>query len=379
MATPDQAGPIAVYGATGYTGRLICEELVRRGADFLAAGRNPAKLDSLSRDLGGVPTRAVATGDTRGLRELLEPCAAVIACAGPFCDHGEPIVAAAAETGTNYIDTTGEQPFIRLVFDRYGEPAERSGAALVTAMGFDYVPGDMIAALTAEGIGPLEEITLAYSVRNLRMTRGTTLSGIGMLTASELAYVNGVLRPGDRSVNRGSFRFPPPVGEQPMARYPSGEPITVPRHVEVRTVRTMLTAATMAPRLMVPALPALLPVISGAMRTPLKGLAARLVDRLPEGPGPDARKAASFMIVCEALPAGGGVPRRGVISGTDVYGLTAVTIAEGALRLAAEDYRKAGALAPSEAFDPAGFLDSLAEFGVTREVDLTTERSPSPS
>ena len=83
------------------------------------------------------------------------------------------------------------------------------------------------------------------------------------------------------------------------------------------------------------------------------------MDRLPEGPEPDARKAASFMIVCEARPAGGGAPRRGVISGTDVYGLTAVTIAEGALRLAAEGYGERGALAPSEAFDPAGFLDSL--------------------
>ena len=203
-------------------------------------------------------------------------------------------------------------------------------------MGFDYVPGDMIAALTAEGIGPLEEITLAYSVRSLQMTRGTTLSGIGMLTASELEYVDGALRPGDRSVNRGSFRFPPPVGPQPMARYPSGEPIMVPRHVEVRTVRTMLTAATMAPPRMVPALPALLPVMSAAMRTPLKSLAARLVERRPEGPEPDARKAATFMIVCEARPSGGGPLRRGVISGSDVYGLTAVTIAEGALRLAAE-------------------------------------------
>ena len=138
-----------------------------------------------------MPTRAVETGDAPGLRALLEPCAAVIACAGPFCEHGEPVVAAAAETGTNYLDTTGEQPFIALVFDRYGPAAERSGAALVTAMGFDYVPGDMIAALTAEGIGPLEEITLAYSVRGLRMTRGTTLSGIGMLTAAEFEFVDG--------------------------------------------------------------------------------------------------------------------------------------------------------------------------------------------
>ena len=211
------------------------------------------------------------------------------------------------------------------------------------------------------------------------MTRGTTLSGIGMLTASELEYVDGRLRPGDRSVSRGSFDFPPPVGSQPMARYPSGEPITVPRHVEVRTVKTMLTAATMAPPRIAPALPALVPVFGAAMRTPLKRLAERLVERLPEGPEPDARRAASWMIVCEARPSGGGAARRGVISGADVYGLTAATIAEGALRLAAEGYGESGALAPSEAFDPAGFLDSSADFGVNREVEATAQRSPAPS
>ena len=63
MAAPSQSGPIAVYGATGYTGRLVCDELARRGADFVVSGRNPAKLEALSRDLGGVPSRAVATGD----------------------------------------------------------------------------------------------------------------------------------------------------------------------------------------------------------------------------------------------------------------------------------------------------------------------------
>ena len=51
-------------------------------------------------------------------------------------------------------------------------------------MGFDYAPGDMIASLTAEGMGPLAEITLAYSVREFRMSRGTTLSGIGMASGA---------------------------------------------------------------------------------------------------------------------------------------------------------------------------------------------------
>ena len=83
----------------------------------------------------------------------------------------------------------------------------------------------------------------------------------------------------------------------------------------------------MAPPRIAPALPALLPVVGAAMRTPLKRLATRLVERLPEGPEPDARRAASWMIVCEARPSGGGDARRGVISGADVYGLTAATIA----------------------------------------------------
>ncbi len=374
VADPTQQGPIAVYGATGYTGRLICAELARRGADFVAAGRNPAKLEALEAELGGgVTTRAVATTDAPGLRALMEPCAAVIACAGPFGAHGEPIVAAAADTGTHYVDTTGEQPFIKLVFDRYGPAAERSGAALVSAMGFDYAPGDMIASLTAEGMGPLDEISLAYSVQNFEMTRGTALSGIDMVSGGDLDYVDGGLRPADRSVGRGHFEFPKPVGVQPMVRYPAGEPITVPRHVDTRRVRMMLTAATVAPRRAAPLLPALMPVLGAAMRTPLKRLAEGAVNRRPEGPDRESRRGARWMIVCEARAAAG-TTRRGVISGPDVYGLTAVTTVEGALRMAGDGYGGRGALAPSQAYDPATFLDSLRDFGVRRELSAPVGR-----
>ena len=118
----------------------------------MLAGRNADRLDALAAGLGGdVPTAAVALEDGPGLRELLEPCAAVIACAGPFTAHGEPVLAAATDAGTHYVDTTGEQPFIELAFDAYGR-AESAGGIVVPAMGFDYAPGDMIAALTAAGI-----------------------------------------------------------------------------------------------------------------------------------------------------------------------------------------------------------------------------------
>src|SRR3954447_3780891 len=161
----DETRPIAVYGATGFTGRLVAAELRRRGAPMVLAGRNAAKLEILAEEIAdGAETRAVSLDDPVGLRQLLEPCGAVIACAGPFRLHGEPVLAAAVSAKTHYVDTTGEQPFMRMVFERYGEAAERAGVALVTAMGFDYVPGDMIASLTA-GSAPVDEVALAYWVK----------------------------------------------------------------------------------------------------------------------------------------------------------------------------------------------------------------------
>src|ERR1044072_5543947 len=87
---PPESQPIAVYGATGFTGGLIARELQRRGADFLIAGRDRGKLQHLSEELGGAPFKAVSLDAPAGLRELLEPCSVVLACAGPFGLYGEP-------------------------------------------------------------------------------------------------------------------------------------------------------------------------------------------------------------------------------------------------------------------------------------------------
>jgi short subunit dehydrogenase-like uncharacterized protein len=377
VAASSQTGPVAVYGATGFTGRLVAAELARHRADFLLAGRDPGKLEALSRRLGGVPTRAVAVGDPDGLRALLEPCAAVIACAGPFMRHGEPVLAAAAETGTHYVDTTGEQPFMRLVFDRYGPLAAERGAALMTAMGFDYVPGDMIAALTAAEMGPLDQLTLAYSVRGMQATRGTTLSGLDMVGGGDMEYRDGALRPASRKVDRGSFDFPPPVGRQPMIRYPGGEPITVPRHVETLNVLMLLSAETVVPGRLAGLLPMTIPAIGLAMRSPLRGLMPRLVARMPEGPRDERRSANRFTIVCEAQT--GDRRRRGVVTGSDVYGLTAITTVRAALLAAAPGFEARGALAPSEAFDPGDFLGALAEHGVEHDVEPLPDPAPAPT
>jgi short subunit dehydrogenase-like uncharacterized protein len=351
-----QNGPIAVYGATGFTGGLIARELKRLGADLLIAGRDRGKLEALSEELGGAAVAAVSVEDGVGLQEMLEPCAAVVACAGPFTLHGEPVVAAAAETGTHYLDTTGEQPFMRMVFDRYGEKAAQTGAALVSGMGFDYAPGDLIAALTAAGMGPLEEIVIAYCVHDFAPTHGTALSGLEIMRGGDVVWSGGDWRPAPRSAGGGRWRFPEPIGEQRMLRYPAGEQITVPRHVETTRVRTLLNGMVVPPQLMPLAVVAS-PLLGLAMRTPLRGLTGSLVRRLPAAPSEKARKAARFTISCEARGAAG--TRRGTVRGGDVYGLTATSLAHGTLLCADPSYDRKGALAPAQAFDPASFLDAI--------------------
>jgi short subunit dehydrogenase-like uncharacterized protein len=337
------------------------------------AGRNRAKLEILAEDLGGdVEVSAVGLDDPGALRRLLEPCAAVIACAGPFVRHGEPILAAAVEAGAHYVDTTGEQAFMRTVFDEYGPRAERAGVALVTAMGFDYVPGDMIASLTAAGLGPLEEVVLAYTTPGFGAggpTRGTALSALDILSGTDWEWHDGHLVEGSQSVGRGTWEFPEPIGRQQMIRYPAGEHLTVPRHVETRRVRTMLSASAMVPVPFVAgAAPLAMIPVQLALRTPLRRAAEAVIPRLPEGPSEESRRRSRFTIVCEAVAAS--ERRRGVVSGKDPYGLTARMTVEGALRLAAPGYERSGALAPSEAFESADFLDSLRDFEVEYEVGI---------
>jgi short subunit dehydrogenase-like uncharacterized protein len=104
-----------------------------------------------------------------------------------------------------------------------------------------------------------------------------------------------------------------------------------------------------------------------AMRTPLRRGLATLVQRLPEGPSEKSRRRSRFVIVCEARR--GERTRRGMATGSDLYGLTAVTTVEGALRCAAPGYAGKGALAPSQAFDPHEFMGALEARGVEHEVE----------
>jgi short subunit dehydrogenase-like uncharacterized protein len=363
-----QQGPIAVYGATGYTGRLVSAELARAGAELVVSGRNRRKLGALASELDGeVAVNAAALDDPASLRALLADCSVVVDCAGPFVHFGEPVLAAAVATGTHYLDSTGEQPYIRMAFERYGPGASKAGVAVIPAMGFDYSPGDMIASLTAAGMDELDEISLSYLWQGFTPSRGTARTTLEIMGGAGVEWRDAEYVDVGGGAGRGSYEFPAPIGRRHMIWYPAGEQITVPRHIPTRNVRTTITAGGFSNERLAPIMAAMVRPAGLAMRTPLKRLAEVAISRLPEGPSEAQREQMRWTIVCEASR--GEVERRGVISGKDVYGLTAAALCNGAMISAGRGFEGRGALAPSQAFDPEDFLAALDRFDVRWNVE----------
>ncbi len=327
---------IAVNGATGFTGRLAVAELARRGIETVLCGRDLGRLRAAA---NGAEVRVADIADPAALAAAFEGCDAVVNCAGPFALLGEPVVRAAIAAGCHYVDTTGEQHFVRRVFERFAKDAENAGVTVVPAMADDGGPSDLIAHLTAARVAPVEDLTIA--VRYLGggpPSRGTVRSMLEIIEEEPLDYEDGGWHAAGPA-RRTSVLFP--GGEVPVAKLALPGVVTVPHHVRARRVEGLADAD----------------LVAG-----LGGLTPELAETLPEGPDEELRRAQRWTIVVEAV--GSGVAR-GVVEGGDNYGTTAVIAVEAACRLAAGGV-PAGVLAPSQAFDPAGFLDALA--GVTWSV-----------
>jgi len=244
-------------------------------------------------------------------------------------------------------------------------------------MGFDYVPGDMLASLTARGMGELDEIALSYAWRDFQPSHGTARSALEVLSGEDVEWSNLKWQPASGGLGRGSFEFPEPIGRQRMIRYPSGEQITVPRHVATRNVRTTMNATAFAPPGMAAGVQLLGRPLGLALRTPLKRLLYAGISRLPEGPSPQRRASMRFMIVCEARR--GEEESRGTISGRDIYGLTAAAVSRGGMAVAERGFSASGALAPSQAFDPEEFLGALEGFELRWQMDRPRQAVGVPS
>jgi short subunit dehydrogenase-like uncharacterized protein len=148
------AAEIVLFGATGYTGELTARALVARGAAPVLAARNPQRLAALAAELGGLQTRLADVTDPSSVAALVRARGDVlVSTVGPFSRWGAPAVEAALARGAHYIDSTGESAFIRRVFEDWGPRAVSAGSALITAFGYDWVPGNLAGALALRAAG----------------------------------------------------------------------------------------------------------------------------------------------------------------------------------------------------------------------------------
>jgi short subunit dehydrogenase-like uncharacterized protein len=191
------AARIVVFGATGYTGRLVAERLVAQGARPVLAGRNDAKLAELSAALGGLETAHADAMRQNSMFDLVGPGDVLVSTVGPFVKWGSPAVRAAIAAGATYLDSTGEPRFIRRVFEEFDAPARRGGAALLTAMGYDWAPGSLAGALALRDAPDAARVDIGYYALGggiNSLSAGTRESLVGVTLDDGFAYRAGRVR-----------------------------------------------------------------------------------------------------------------------------------------------------------------------------------------
>ncbi|MBW3652503.1 MAG: saccharopine dehydrogenase NADP-binding domain-containing protein, partial [Actinobacteria bacterium] len=189
------AGRIVLFGATGYTGRLAARAMVARGAAPVLAARSRERVEALAAELGGLDCAVADVMQPQSIRSLLEPGDVLVSTVGPFLRWGGPALDAALDAGAHYVDSTGESPFIRAVFEERAAAAEAAGVGLLTAFGYDYVPGNLAGALVLREAGERAvSVDVGYFVGGgARPSGGTRASAAGMLAAPAYAFRDGRL------------------------------------------------------------------------------------------------------------------------------------------------------------------------------------------
>jgi short subunit dehydrogenase-like uncharacterized protein len=362
------AGRIVLFGATGYTGDLAARALVERGERPVLAARSEARVRALAEELGGLGWAVADVGDPAGVRALVTRGDVLVSTVGPFVRWGEPAVRAAIAGGAHYLDSTGEPPFIRRVFEEWGPGAEAAGVALVTAMGYDWVPGNLAGALALREAGPeAVRVEIGYFITGTAsMSGGTRASSAGVMLEPGFAW-RGSRLVTERGAAR-TRRFQVAGRSRPGVSVGSSEHFGLPPvHPGLRDVDVFLGWFGGASEPM----RALSLGLSAAGRVPgakagLRALTGRFVKGSTGGPDAPQRAKSGSLVVAEAQD-GGGRPLAEVrLEGLNGYDFTAGMLAWGAVRAAAGTIRGTGALGPVQAFGLDELEAGCREAGIAR-------------
>ena len=157
MSRPDRPLDLVVLGATGFVGRQCVSYIARQappGLRWAVAGRDAARLEAVRGAAGAsaAALRVVDTADAVAVRALAAETRLVLTTVGPYAKYGDAVLGACAQQGTDYVDITGETPWVRRMIDAHHDEAVASGARVVPFCGFDSVPSDLGAWMMVDWI-----------------------------------------------------------------------------------------------------------------------------------------------------------------------------------------------------------------------------------
>lgn len=347
-----------IYGATGYTGRLIVAEAVRRGLRPVLAGRDAARLGRIARPLG-LESRVVGLGDPPALVRALDGIGVVLNAAGPFAGvsgTAGPLAGACLAAGVHYLDVTGEIPVFAALHGRDAEARER-GVLLMPGAGFIVAPSDCLAAHVAARLPGARRLRLGISGSRL-VSRGSARTLASLVSEGVQVRRDGdlILLPWgglERAFDFG--RGPRPCLAVSWADvYTAGLTTGIPDVEVYLEVESWERALFLGSRL-----------FASWYRTPLgQTLAEAQVRLLPEGPTAAERARSHRVLVAEAED-GQGRRARSRLHTPEAYTFTAMTAVEAAVRtLRGEVQAAAGFQTPAQVFG-ADFVLRFA--GVVRE------------
>lgn len=360
----NRSAAVAVYGATGYTGRLIARELVDMGVETVLTGRSSAPLYALSDELHGVPTVSVLSiDDARGLAALCASVRTVINAAGPFSVTCEPIARAAVAGGTHYVDISGEHHAIRFVLDDLADAARTNGVALLPASAFYATLSDLIVGIAANDLGRVDDIDLAYLVTDWTPSGAAFVNRLEGVAQPMIQYDRRLVTV-PRPPTTRTFDFGPPIGRRRVTMYPAPENMTIPRHVDVGRLRTSMTTSTLVPGPLGRFTPQLARATAALLKTPAAGLVEKLVAKTSGGSRQRImHDPTSFHLVARLTGPSG--QRTAQLSGRGIFDITGPIAARTAARTLHDDFDLSGPLSATEVLDPVEFLDALIGRGIT--------------
>lgn len=199
---------VLIYGAYGYTGKLIAKEAKSKGLKAILSGRDANKLEKIAQETG-YPYQAVDLNDRHRLVDLLSRVKVVIHCAGPFKHTARQMIHACIEAKTHYLDITGEYQVFEMAHS-YSDEARRKKVMLLPGSGFDVVPSDCLAAHLKSFVPRANRLELAFTNTGGFSSRGTAKTAIestgeGQIVRMEHQLKSYPLGQHVKTINYGTF------------------------------------------------------------------------------------------------------------------------------------------------------------------------------